>query len=98
MMSRKNPSPLLLMILLPMKPATRPRMIHARNDISFLLDYCCSVSGINPKQCAWAHRRYLIFYLLIRSCDENMTRQACSRHGYRQEERQARSKQARVST
>src|ERR1700676_3101852 len=33
MMSRKRPSPDLLTILLPIKPATRPSTIHARIDI-----------------------------------------------------------------
>src|SRR5258708_2667770 len=36
-MSRNRPSPVLFTILLPIKPAKRPRTIHARIDIKILL-------------------------------------------------------------
>src|SRR5437879_13185710 len=37
-MSRKNPSPVLLTSLLPMKPAIRPSTIHAMIDMQLLAD------------------------------------------------------------
>src|ERR1035438_8485016 len=47
MMSRKKPSPDLLTILLPIKPATNPRTIHANIDIRIL-----PLEIGNPCKCA----------------------------------------------
>src|ERR1041385_2334539 len=60
-MSRMMPSPDLLTILLPMKPATRPRMIHASMDIIFPPQgpQVCPQSLLSHVACCWSERQEL---------------------------------------